>query len=103
VTSLIYEAERRIDVAWEREAGETPGYAVKLVVYCDDRFGMLKQITAVISDARTNIRHIEAQTSNAQASIEIVMDIADLKHLENIVAGLRKIPGVHEVQRHQKL
>ncbi len=103
VTSLIYEAERRIDVAWEREAGETPGYAVKLVVYCDDRFGMLKQITAVISDARTNIRHIAAQTSNAQASIEIVMDIADLKHLESIVAGLRKIPGVHEVQRHQKL
>jgi hypothetical protein len=26
-----------------------------------------------------------------------------LKHLENIVNGVRKIPGVHDVQRLQKI
>jgi ACT domain len=31
------------------------------------------------------------------------MDIADLKHLERIIQGLRKIPGVHDVQRLQKV
>src|ERR1035438_571840 len=40
---------------------------------------------------------------NSQASVEIVLDISDLKHLEQIMAGLRKIPGVHEVQRLQKI
>jgi (p)ppGpp synthase/HD superfamily hydrolase len=44
-----------------------------------------------------------ARTSNSQASVEIVLDISDLKHLEQILAGLRKIPGVHEVQRLQKI
>jgi GTP pyrophosphokinase len=57
----------------------------------------------VIGDAKSNIRNIAAQTSNSQASVEVVLDIADLKHLEQIIAGLRKIPGVHEVQRLQKI
>jgi GTP diphosphokinase / guanosine-3',5'-bis(diphosphate) 3'-diphosphatase len=35
--------------------------------------------------------------------VEIVADIADLKHLERIVTGVRKIPGVRDVQRLQKL
>ncbi len=103
VTNLLYEPERRIDVEWAQDDGTPSAYQVKLTVFCDDRFGMLKQITAVISDTQTNIRNIEARTNNGQASVDIVLDIADLKHLENIVNGVRKIPGVHDVQRLQKV
>jgi guanosine-3',5'-bis(diphosphate) 3'-pyrophosphohydrolase len=102
VMNLMYEPERRIDVEWSRD--ETPtSYPVKLTVYCDDRFGMLKQITAVISDTQTNIRNVEARTSNGQANVDVILDIADLKHLENIINGVRKIPGVHDVQRLQRV
>jgi GTP pyrophosphokinase len=76
---------------------------VKITVFCDDRFGMLKQITAVISDTKTNIRNVEARTSNGQGNIDVILDIVDLKHLENIITGVRKIPGVHDVQRLQKI
>ncbi len=103
VTNLLYEPERKIDVEWAQDDGAPSAYPVKLTVFCDDRFGMLKQITAVISDTQTNIRNIEARTSNGQANVDIVLDIADLKHLENIVNGVRKIPGVHDVQRLQKI
>src|SRR6266568_6650433 len=103
VVNLMYEPERKIDVEWAREEGAPSAYPVKLTVYCDDRFGMLKQITAVISDSKTNIRNIEARTSNGEANIDIILDIADLKHLENIINGVRKIPGVHDVQRLQKI
>jgi GTP pyrophosphokinase len=103
VMNLMYEPERRIDVEWGREEELPSSYPVKLTVFCDDRFGMLKQITAVISDTKTNIRNVEARTNNGQANIDIVLDIADLKHLENIVNGVRKIPGVHDVQRLQKI
>jgi guanosine-3',5'-bis(diphosphate) 3'-pyrophosphohydrolase len=103
VVNLMYEPERKIDVEWSRDDGTPSAYPVKLTVFCDDRFGMLKQITAVISDTKTNIRNIEARTSNGQANVDIVLDIADLKHLENIVNGVRKIPGVHDVQRLQKI
>jgi guanosine-3',5'-bis(diphosphate) 3'-pyrophosphohydrolase len=103
VVNLMYEPERRIDVEWGRDDETPSSYPVKLTVYCDDRFGMLKQITAVISDTKTNIRNIEARTSNGQANVDVVLDISDLKHLENIISGVRKIAGVREVQRLQKI
>jgi guanosine-3',5'-bis(diphosphate) 3'-pyrophosphohydrolase len=103
VMNLMYEPERRIDVEWSRDDETPTSYPVKLTVYCDDRFGMLKQITAVISDTKTNIRNVEARTSNGQANVDVILDIADLKHLENIINGVRKIPGVHDVQRLQKV
>jgi guanosine-3',5'-bis(diphosphate) 3'-pyrophosphohydrolase len=103
VTNLLYEPERRIDVEWARDDSTPTAYPVKLTVHCDDRFGMLKSITGVIGDAKSNIRNIAAHTANSQASVEVVLDIEDLKHLEQIITGLRKIPGVHEVQRLQKI
>ncbi len=103
VLNLMYEPERKIDVEWAGDEETPTSYQVKLTVFCDDRFGMLKQITAVISDTKTNIRNIEARTSNGQANVDVVLDIADLKHLENIINGVRKIPGVHDVQRLQKI
>src|ERR1035437_931361 len=106
VTNLMYEPDRRIAVEWGKDAASAnwqAGYPVKLVVFCDNRPGMLKQIATVISDANTNIRNIEAKTAEDHATVDLVADIADLKHLERIVTGVRKIPGVRDVQRMQKL
>jgi GTP diphosphokinase / guanosine-3',5'-bis(diphosphate) 3'-diphosphatase len=103
VTNLLYEPERKIEVEWARDDSTPTAYPVKLTVFCDDRFGMLKSITGVIGDAKSNIRNITAHTANSQASFEVVLDISDLKHLEQIIVGLRKIAGVHEVQRLQKI
>jgi GTP pyrophosphokinase len=106
VTNLMYEPDRRIAVEWGKDAAAptwASGYPVKLAVLCDNRPGMLKQIATVISDANTNIRNIEAKTAEDHATVDLVADIADLKHLERIVTGVRKIPGVREVQRLQKV
>jgi len=103
VVNLMYEPERRIDVEWGKDEGAPASFQVKLTVFCDDRFGMLKQITAVISDTNTNIRNIGARTENGQANVDIVIDIEDLKHLESIIQGVRRIPGVHDVQRLQRV
>ena len=103
VVNLLYEPERKIDVEWAQDDSLPSSYPVKLTVFCDDRFGMLKQITAVISDTKTNIRNVEARTYNGHGNIDVILDIQDLKHLENIIMGVRKIPGVHDVQRLQKI
>lgn len=103
VVNLMYEPERRIDVEWARDEETPSSYPVKLTVFCDDRFGMLKQITGVIGDTKSNIRNIEAKTGNGQASVDVVLEIEDLKHLESLLGGLKKIPGVHDVQRLQKI
>ncbi len=104
VTNLLYETERRIDVLWAGDKdGQRISYPVKITLLCDDRFGMLKQITAVISDTQTNIRDISARSSNGQASVDVILEISDLKHLQNIIDGVRQIPGVYDVQRLQKI
>ena len=108
VNNLMYEADRRIAVEWAKtpKIAKSDGrgtYPVKLTVFCDDRPAMLKQLTAVISDDNTNIRNIEARTADSQATIDIVIDIEDVKHLERVISGLRKIPGIHDVQRLNKV
>ncbi len=103
VDNLLYEPDRKIEVEWAQDDSTPSSYPVKLTVFCDDRFGMLKQITSIISDTKTNIRNIEARTHNGRGNVDVILDIVDLKHLEDIINGVRKIPGVHDVQRLQKI
>ena len=107
VQNLLYESDRRIAVEWARavtEAGSPQRYPVKITVYCDDRTGMLKELTAVISDENTNIRGVEvSHDDNGEAIIDFVVEAEDLSHLNRIVLGLRRVPGVRTVQRMQKV
>jgi GTP diphosphokinase / guanosine-3',5'-bis(diphosphate) 3'-diphosphatase len=108
VQNLLYEADRRIAVEWARTAEDKAGpkqtYPVRFTVHCDDRAGMLKEITAVISDENTNIRTMETHLGDAgDAQIQFVIDAEDVKHLTRLVQALRRLPGVRDVQRSQKL
>jgi GTP pyrophosphokinase len=75
-----------------------------MIVYCDDRAGMLREMTAVISDDGTNIRAVETKAgTEAEAIVEFVVDANDVGHLIRLMNGLRRLPGVRDVQRQQKL
>jgi GTP diphosphokinase / guanosine-3',5'-bis(diphosphate) 3'-diphosphatase len=108
VQNLLYEADRRINVEWSRVGDDADGqkqrYPVKITVYCDDRTGMLKELTAVISDDNTNIRGVDIHhDDNGEAIIEFVVEAEDLRHLNRMVLGIRRVQGVRTVQRTQKL
>jgi len=107
VQNLMYEPERRLAVEWShkepRIAGAFPSYPVKLVVSTDDRPGMVTQVSAVISGEDSNIRHIEAKTGGDFAVIDIIFETRDVNHLNRIITGIRRIQGVHDVERVQRL
>ena len=111
VTNLLYESDRRIDVEWAKTGTEAVGhnghaqrYPVKITIFCDDRSGMLKEMTAIISNDDTNIRAVDTKDGeNGEAIVEFVVDAEDLRHLNKMVLGLRRLPGVREVQRSQKV
>jgi len=64
---------------------------------------MLKELTAVISDDDTNIRNVETrQTPEGEAAVEFIIEAQDVRHLNKMVLGLRRVPGVRTVQRAQK-
>jgi len=108
VQNLLYESDRRISVEWSRvgdqSASKPQRYPVKITVFCDDRTGMLKELTAVISDDNTNIRGVDIhQDDDGEAQIEFIVEAEDLRHLNKMVLGLRRVNGVRAVQRTQKL
>ncbi len=108
VQNLLYEADRRIAVEWGRFAKDTANgvarYPVKLIVYCDNRSGMLKELTAAISDDGTNIRSVDSKAADGiEAIVEFVVETEDVRHLTRLVTALRKVPGVRDVQRVQKI
>ena len=107
VQNLLYEADRRISVEWSKNAderGRQQTYPVRVVVYCDDRAGMLKNLTAIISDDGTNIRSVDSRAGkDGEAIVEFIVEAEDVAHLDRIVTGLRTLPGVRDVERASKL
>ncbi len=98
VRNLLYDADRRIEVAWAPEACEL--CEVKLVIHSDDREGMLNAITSVISEQGSNIKNIGARTREGKAVIDLSVEVRDAAGLENITQGLKRIAGIHAVDRH---
>ncbi len=106
VQNLLYESDRRIQVEWgvDRDADKPTRYPVKLTVICEDRSGMLKEFTAIISDDGTNIRSSSSSaTPEGNAVVEFVVETVDVRHLTKLTQSLRRVPGVLEVQRAQKI
>jgi GTP pyrophosphokinase len=103
VQNLMYEVERKIDVEWARATTET--FPVKVMVYTDDRPGMLNQLTSVLFTEQSNIRSLEASSDQKRgadgAVIDMTVEIRDKKQLERVVAAIRRISGVRDVERIQ--
>ena len=100
VQNLMYDAERKIDVEWARNATET--FPVRIVVHTDDRPGLLHQLTAILSGEDTNVRSLEAKTntgSDDSALVEMTVDVRDKKQLEKLCGAMRRISGVRDVER----
>ena len=103
VVNLLYDPERRIDVEWEKASlpGTGSTYPVMLAMAVEDRKGVLAAVSARIAEINTNIRKMEARTggSDATAEIDVVIEIADVQHLQKVVAALRGVSGVIDVVR----
>ena len=112
VQNLLYESDRRIQVEWAPIPGDLGSagapklqtYPVKLTILCDDRAGLLKEFTAIISDDGTNIRSSASDaTADGGAVIDFVIETVDVRHLKRLVDKLRRVQGVRDVQRVQKI
>jgi len=69
------------------------------VIRAEDRTGMLAQITAAISEAKCNIRALATSSEKLHARIEVALEITDRRQLERLLANLRKLAGVFDVER----
>ena len=98
VVNLLYDPERRIDVEWDKSSDPSP-YTVRLSIQVEDRKGILADVSSKIANINTNIRNVEATTSDQRGRIDMTVEISDVKHLQKVIKSLRSIDGVVDVER----
>ena len=97
VKNLMFNPDREIAVEWadQRQAQ----FYVELELLMDDRQGILARVTSTISNMKTNIRQMDTRTNDGKATAELVLEIADVKHLERVIRSLSGVEGVLRVDR----
>lgn len=106
---ILDEPERFVDLSWpeipvSENTNRPPDfYPVKILVECNDRPGMLGEITTAIAHHKVNIRCGSFQPSpahlDAEASDNLTIDVTGAKQLQEVMQAVRNLKGVRRVTR----
>ena len=92
------EESRMIDVYWytEKEAA----YNVDIEVFANDRSGLLADIIAQISNAKTKLIAVNCRANKERIAItEVTVEVENLEQLNDVLKAIRKVDSVYEVKR----
>lgn len=89
-----------IDIGWNEEA-KKHGLAIgRLLLSCENAKGVFGEVGRVIASSDGNIVNIKTVNRSPEfIDIAVDIEVADSKHLNIIVASLRSLPVVVEVER----
>jgi GTP pyrophosphokinase len=90
-------AERRVELSWD--VPDTRAFVVKLLVYGDDRQGMLADLANAVSAAGTNIVNAGMRAVDGDARGTFLVEVNNLNHLNKVAAAMKKVKGVRAVER----
>lgn len=91
-------SERMTDVEWVNVPGGEV-FGVRLAISVEDRQGILAEITSAISNLKTNIRESRSFSDSGKGTVEVTVDIYDVKHLQRVIQELKTIRGIQDVER----
>jgi guanosine-3',5'-bis(diphosphate) 3'-pyrophosphohydrolase len=92
------DVERLVDVKWD--VSEKRDYLVQMRVVCNDKKGILADVSSAISTLDVNITHAEINTSqDGKATCDFSVNVYNLDQFNLVVAAVRKVRGVVSVQR----
>lgn len=95
---LSRQADRTMAMDWDRRV--QGDYRVGLKVAVDNRPGVLAQVAAAIAERGSNIENVEYQERDqAVATILLVIEVRDRRHLADVLRALRHLPVLHGVER----
>jgi guanosine-3',5'-bis(diphosphate) 3'-pyrophosphohydrolase len=99
VAKSVLDRERLIGVEWDVE--EPAKRPVRIAVYIgNDRPGLLSEITGAISSRNGNITKAEVTVTDDRRGINnFVVEVADLRQLQDIMAAIREVTDVMNVER----
>lgn len=94
---------RLIDAEWQVDAenGTTATYSSEIRIFAADRTGMLFDISKVFTEANINVTAVNSKSNhkNERATFTVSFDINTVDQLNHVIAKLRMVPGVLDVER----
>jgi GTP pyrophosphokinase len=92
-------SDRMTDVEWVNVPGEEL-FSVRLAIEIEDRQGILAEIASTISNLKTNIKESRSTTNEGgKGTVDITVEINDVRHLQKIIKELKTIRGIEDVTR----
>jgi guanosine-3',5'-bis(diphosphate) 3'-pyrophosphohydrolase len=92
--------DRWIDVTWDIEEGSVERFPVQISVNAINAPGSLAKIAALIGESGGNIDRIEMRNRDVDfTDMLITVEVYDLKHLNDILAGVRGLKVVGSADR----
>ena len=74
-------------------------FAVDIVIEADDRTGLLRDITEILSREHINVSATNTMSRNAAAHMWLTVEIKNLDELRRVLALIREVPGVASAAR----
>lgn len=94
---------RLLDAEWQTDAeNETAAtYSSEIRIFAADRTGMLFDVSKVFTEANINVTAVNSKSNhkNERATFTVSFDISTVDQLNYVIAKLRMIPGVLDVER----
>lgn len=92
---------RLLEVSW---GGHTSARAVDIRVHAFDRQGLLRDVTLVLANEKTNVLRADTQThkEDQSVSMRLTVEVEDLAQLSALMDKIQSIPNVFEVERAQE-
>ncbi len=98
VKDLIEDEGRVIDVYWDKE--KESSYTVELVIFANDRDGLLAEIINSMQKMDTKLVAISAKSTKEKiAIIEMTLEVKNINDLNKTQRQLGKVDSVYEVKR----
>ncbi|HVP39493.1 MAG TPA: bifunctional (p)ppGpp synthetase/guanosine-3',5'-bis(diphosphate) 3'-pyrophosphohydrolase [Candidatus Saccharimonadales bacterium] len=91
--------ERRVEVTWDARLDET--FPVRLVVHGQDRPSLLADIAKALAAEKCNIRTAGMSASDGSARGTFLVEVSNRRHLQEVLAAVRRVRGVSSVERFQ--
>jgi guanosine-3',5'-bis(diphosphate) 3'-pyrophosphohydrolase len=96
--ALDLDPERRIEVSWDTEA--QVDHPAKICIQAVDKPGLLAEMSKAFSEQNVNISQANCRvTGDGRAVNTFHVHVQHLDHLRQIMKALRRIKGVHSVDR----
>lgn len=98
VIELADEPDRWIPAGWDSSVKED--FTATVSMTCLDRVGLMADVSKMIADMRVMIYEINTKSKkDGRASLELTIGVNGIEHLNGVMAKLRKINGVLDVER----